>query len=484
MQIVPAIDISNKKVVRLRQGDPTSVTAYGDDPLDFIRSYYEAGYRNLHLVDIDAALGESDLSLQSVVRQCTTQYPELNLQIGGGIRSLPQMQNLFAAGASKLVFGSLLFKDPAIVEEAMLLWGPERIIASLDVREEMVQISGWTEQTAFSIDRALLEVEKMGLSRVLITDIDRDGMACGPNIALYARLMSSFPTVLITASGGVRSSEDLRNLEDAGCSATVVGRAFLERTIPRIPRMPIRIIPCLDVADGRVVKGIGFQNLRDAGDPVECAQNYSSQGADELVFLDITATNENRSTQVDLVSRIADAINIPFTIGGGIRSICDAKELLAAGADKISINSAAVRSPSLIDDIASELGSANLVCAVDVKRVGDTWRVLINGGREDANCDALPWIEEVADRGAGELLITSYDRDGTGEGFDCEFLKEVRARVSIPIIASGGAGSLQNFVDGAAQADALLAASVFHFGTFSIADVKSALSFASYPVRL
>ncbi|MDO8648766.1 MAG: imidazole glycerol phosphate synthase subunit HisF [Candidatus Peregrinibacteria bacterium] len=250
--------------------------------------------------------------------------------------------------------------------------------------------------------------------------------------------------------------------------------------------LAVRVIPCLDIMGERVVKGTSFQNLRDAGDPVELAKRYCEEGADELVFLDITASAESRETAYALAERVADAVNIPFTIGGGIRSVDDARRILIAGADKVSVNSAAVSDPSLLSAIASELGSANTVCAIDARRKGDRWTVLVRGGRDDANIDAIKWAEEAVKRGAGELLVTSFDRDGTGEGFDTELLSQIKQRVSVPIIASGGAGTLDSFIaavhDGGA--DAVLAASVFHFGTFSIRDVKTALASASIPIRL
>jgi cyclase len=241
----------------------------------------------------------------------------------------------------------------------------------------------------------------------------------------------------------------------------------------------------LDVTDGRVVKGTNFEGLRDAGDPVELAKRYCAQRADELVFLDITATSDRRRTVAELAARVAEAVNIPFTIGGGVRSVQDARTLLDAGADKVAVNSAAVADPSLLEAMARDLGSANLVCAIDARRKGDGWTVLVRGGRDDARIDAVAWAQAAVERGAGELLVTSHDRDGTGAGFDTTLLSEIKRRVSVPVIASGGGGSLDSFVEAVrdGKADAVLAASVFHFGVFSIRDVKLALENASFPVR-
>jgi imidazole glycerol-phosphate synthase subunit HisF len=247
-----------------------------------------------------------------------------------------------------------------------------------------------------------------------------------------------------------------------------------------------RIIPCLDVKEGRVVKGVHFVGLQDAGDPVELGGRYYREGADELVFLDITATVEARKTMREWVRQVADSIFIPFTVGGGISSLSQMRELLRAGADKISINSAAVRDPSLIGRGAETFGSQCIVLAVDAKRTGDRWTVFVGGGRWSTDRDALQWIEEGEGRGAGEILLTSMDRDGTRDGYDLELLGEVAARVRIPVIASGGAGSPAHLLEGltVGRADAVLAASIFHYGQYSVAEVKSYLADNGVCVRL
>ncbi len=249
--------------------------------------------------------------------------------------------------------------------------------------------------------------------------------------------------------------------------------------------LKLRVIPCLDVKDGRVVKGVNFVSLRDAGDPVEQAALYDAAGADELTFLDITASHENRDTILDVVSRTAARVFLPLTVGGGIRAVEDMRRLLLAGADKCSINSAAVARPALVAEAAQKFGSQCVVVAVDAKRTGDTWHVFTHGGRRDTGMDVIAWCRQVVALGAGEILLTSMDRDGTGQGFDLALLQRVCAAVRVPVVASGGVGSLQHFVEGAqAGATGLLAASVFHFGTFTIAQVKHALGQAGLPVRL
>ena len=247
-----------------------------------------------------------------------------------------------------------------------------------------------------------------------------------------------------------------------------------------------RIIPCLDIKNGRTVKGVNFIGLRDAGDPVELAERYSNEGADELVFLDITATNEKRKTLVPLVRDIARHLRIPFTVGGGIQSVDEIEALLHAGADKVSLNSSIVRNPGLITEAADRFGSQCIVAAVDAKRNDESWNVFINAGQKDTGLDAIEWCQEVAKRGAGEILLTSMDRDGTKEGFDNELLSKISAVVSIPLIASGGAGSVQHCIEAITEghSDAVLAASIFHFREIEIMDLKQAMHEAGIPVRL
>ncbi|MDK8880696.1 imidazole glycerol phosphate synthase subunit HisF [Corynebacterium striatum] len=251
--------------------------------------------------------------------------------------------------------------------------------------------------------------------------------------------------------------------------------------------LAVRVIPCLDVDNGRVVKGVNFENLRDAGDPVELAARYDELGADELTFLDVSASKDGRGTMIDVVKRTADQVFIPLTVGGGVRSVSDVRELLRAGADKVSVNSSAIARPELLRELADVFGSQCIVLSVDARRCAEQpsgFEVTTHGGTKSAGLDTIEWAVRGAELGVGEILLNSMDGDGTKAGFDIELIEKVRAAVNIPVIASGGAGKAEHFPPAvAAGADAVLAASIFHFGEVSIAEVKDALAEASYEVR-
>ncbi len=247
----------------------------------------------------------------------------------------------------------------------------------------------------------------------------------------------------------------------------------------------IRVVPCLDVKAGRVVKGVNFVGLRDAGDPAELAARYDAEGADEVIFLDITASSDARDTLLDAVRRTADRVFIPLTVGGGVRSVEDARILLRAGADKVSLNTAAVARPQLVAEVSAEFGAQCTVVAIDARRTQEGWEVFTHGGRTPTGLDAVVWAKEVVALGAGEILLTSMDRDGTRDGFDLQLTRAVSDAVGVPVVASGGVGTLQHLVDGvvAGGADAVLAASIFHFGEHTVAEAKEVLAAAGLVVR-
>ena len=246
-----------------------------------------------------------------------------------------------------------------------------------------------------------------------------------------------------------------------------------------------RIIPCLDVTNGRVVKGVNFVDLIDAGDPVEIAKKYNDQGADELTFLDITASSDNRDLILGIIERVAEQVFIPLTVGGGVRAVNDVRRLLNAGADKVSINTAAINNPSLVSNAADRFGSQCIVVAIDAKKTGDDWEIFTHGGRNPTGLNAISWAKEMVRRGAGELLITSMDKDGTKSGFDNELNAAISSEVDVPIIASGGVGNLDHLVDGIIEgkADAVLAASIFHFGEYTITEAKNHMRHKKIEVR-
>jgi cyclase len=329
--------------------------------------------------------------------------------------------------------------------------------------------------------------------RVIVTDISKDGLLKGPNFELTGQFISAgFQTI---AAGGVSSLKDLEELNKLGAFGAIVGKAMYEKKIDLQKakqavayknNLAKRIIPCMDVKNGRVVKGTHFQNLLDAGDPVALGKRYSESGADELVFLDITATLENRKTLCAFVSRIAKEISIPFSVGGGVSSIEDIKALLTAGADKVCIGSAAVTDANFVKRVVEYFGSQCIVVSVDAKKYKEGWRVYIKGGSENTGIDAKEFCARMEQCGAGELLVNSLDRDGTKTGFDIALLRAITQRVNIPVIASSGAGKAEDFLEvfQKAKVDAVLGASVFHSQEINIFELKNFLFNNNIPIRL
>ena len=474
IELVPAIDILDGKCVRLTKGDYARQTTYNDNPVEVARTFERMGFTRLHVVDLDGARSRHIVNVEAL--RAIAENTRLFIDFGGGIKSDDDLEQAFAAGARMVTVGSIAVSKPDLFMKWLDRYGAERFILGADVRDGRIAVNGWKEDSQEELIPFLRRYVERGVRNVLCTDISKDGMLEGPAIDLYRSVMEAFPQLHLIASGGVSSNDDIARLDKAGIPSVVFGKAFYEGRLA-FESMAKRIIPCLDVKDGMTVKGTNFVNLRAAGDPVELGKAYSQAGADELVFLDITASHEGRKTFTDMVSRVASEINIPFTVGGGINELSDVDRLLGAGADKVSVNSAALRYPELIDQITSRYGSQVCVCAIDARLDADGWHCYVKGGRERTERGLFEWAHEVEQRGAGEILFTSMNHDGVKNGYANDALARLAEELTIPVIASGGAGTKEHFRDAfvVGKADAALAASVFHFGEIPIPDLKEYL---------
>ena len=486
MELIPALDLLQGNAVRLQRGDFALVTRYGHaaavlDGLDLPRG------TRLHIVDLEASRRGEPVEVDAVRALAAR---DLRVQVGGGVRSLDTARTWFDCGAERIVVGTAAAESPSLLAALVEQFGPERILPAVDVREGVVRVAGWERGAREPFAVILRRIETLGVPEVLVTDISRDGVMRGPSLALY-REMRSLTGMRIIASGGVASAGDIVSLARLpNVSGCVIGKALLDRRIElseAVARLatadaiPVRVIPCLDVRDGRVVKGVNFAALRDSGDPVACAERYEREGADEIVTLDVSATDAGRATALDTVRRIADSLFIPLTVGGGVRTVGDFRAALRAGADRVAINTAAVRNPQLIADCAREFGVQAVVVSCDARGRD----VVVRSGLESARLDVVDWCKRAEALGAGEILLTSVDRDGTNTGFDLELLRDVTATVKISVIASGGAGKVEHFRDAVEEggAQAVLAASLFHDMRLSIGEVKRFLAEEGIPVR-
>jgi cyclase len=490
MQLIPSLDLLGGRVVRLERGDFATARDYGD-PAEVLRDLRAPSGSRLHVVDLEGSRTGRPV-VTSIVRRLAAEG--LDLQVGGGIRTLDDARQWFDCGAARVVVGTVAAENPALLASLVSTFGAERVIPAVDVRDEVVRTSGWERNADIPLSRVFAHIERLGIVEALVTDISRDGLLRGPSFELYRRLRD-ITSVRVIASGGVTTISDLLSLSRLeNVSACVVGRAMLERRIDladatarlAVPNtLPERVIPCLDVRDGRVVKGVAFEQIRDAGDPAECAVRYEEEGADELVMLDISATDRGASTAIETVRRVAGSIFIPLTVGGGVRTLEDFRRLLQAGADRVALNSAALHRPELIRECASEFGAQAVVVACDARRQGDGWKAAARGGRVITERSAIAWCAEAEALGAGEILLTSVDRDGTGDGFDLDLLRAVTSRLQIGVIASGGAGRPEHFRDAieSGGARAVLAASLFHDRRLAIADLKTYLQREGMSIR-
>ncbi|HEY0156325.1 MAG TPA: imidazole glycerol phosphate synthase subunit HisF [Thermoanaerobaculia bacterium] len=482
MELIPSLDLLNGRVVRLTHGDFETARTYGEpeavlDALDVPRG------TRLHVVDLEASRSGRPIET-NVVRRLAMR--DLIVQVGGGIRSLDDARRWLDCGAERIVVGTVAAESPALLASLIDAFGANRIVPAVDVRDGVVRTDGWSRASATPLAEVFARIEALGIEEALVTDISRDGVLRGPSFALY-RELRALTRVRLIASGGVSTRSDLVSLSRlSNVSGCVIGRALLEGRLslanaPVAKTIPERVIPCLDVRDGRVVKGVSFEHIRDAGDPVECAMRYEAEGADELVLLDISATDRAASTALDTVRRVAESLFISLTVGGGVRTLDDFRALLRAGADRVAINTAALRRPELIRECAEEFGVQAVVLSCDARGGFAT----VRGGRELTDVNASEWCARAEELGAGEILLTSVDRDGTSSGFDLELLRAVTSRLTIGVIASGGAGTLAHFRDAieSGGARAVLAASLFHDRLLSVGEVKQYLAAEGIPIR-
>lgn len=487
-EVIPSIDILGGDVVRLLRGDYERVTRYGGASEVVARWSAPAGTR-IHVVDLEGAR-DGRFRLAALVRELSSRYA---VQVGGGLRSVDEAAAAIDAGASKVVIGTMAVREPEALRALAGRVGGERVVVALDLLDGRIRISGWTESAGVAPAEALRSIETASVREILVTDISRDGAMSGPSFELY-RELSGLTSLRILASGGVSRAADVTSLARGGAvSGVIFGRALQEGIVTYgeavaavdAHRLPVRIVPCLDVRGGRVVKGTRFVNIRDAGDPVECVRRYEDEGADEIVVLDISATAEERATSMETVRRIANELFIPLTVGGGVRSVESFRSLLRAGADRVAINTAAVDDPRLIARCAEEFGVQAVVLACDAKRTGKGWEVITRSGSTGTGLDAIEWCRRAAELGAGEILLTSVDGDGTADGYDNELLRKVTGTIDVPVIASGGAGRLEHFREAieSGGASAVLAASLFHDMKMTIGEVKDFLETSGIEVR-
>ena len=485
MELIPSLDLLDSQVVRLTRGDFGTARVYGEPEAVLDGLDVPPGTR-LHIVDLEAARTGRPTEMNVVSRLARR---DLIVQVGGGIRSLDDARRWLGCGASRIVVGTVAANSPALLAALVETFGAQRIVPAVDLRDGVVRVDGWERDANASLRDIFTRIETLGIEEALVTDIACDGVMRGPSFALY-RELKAMTSVKIIASGGVSTRSDLVSLSRLGnVSAAVIGKALLERRLrltdgPASDAIPERVIPCLDVRRGRVVKGVSFENMRDAGDPVECARRYEAEGADELVILDIDSgrdSGRDSGTDRDTIRNVAEALFIPLTVGGGVRNVEDFRTLLRAGADRVAINTAALLRPELIRECASEFGVQAVVVSCDAKGGFAT----IRGGREVTEVDAIEWCRRAEELGAGEILLTSVDRDGTGSGFDIDLLRSVTSVVKIGVIASGGAGRVEHFSEGieAGGARAVLAASLFHDRVLTVKDVKRHLAAEGIPVR-
>ena len=500
----PCIDIHDGQVKQiigstLMNGLQTNfVSQYS--PSFFAEKYKKDGLLGGHIVMLDCSPETEKVTIEAL------QIFPKGLHIGGGITE-KNAQKFLDAGASKVIVSSYIFKDGKLNIEKLKklseIVGKERLVLDLSCRKKndsyIVVTDKWETFTNLEISKETVEMLEKFVSEFLVHGVDQEGKQSGIEESLIC-ILAECCTLPVVYAGGVQNREDIELINKLGKGKIdfTVGSALdlfggdlsYKKIVEKNCNfsLPIRIIPCLDVKNGRTVKGVNFVDFQDVGDPVELGKFYSDEGADELVFLDIGATLENRKTFTELVERIAKEINIPFTVGGGIQTIDDISTLLRCGADKVSLGSVVVKNPELVSIAAEQFGSQCVVISVDAKRrkEGAGWEIYIKGGTENTGLDAIEFSKKMCELGAGELLVNSLDRDGTKSGYDNELLRSITEVVNIPVIASSGVGKMEDFVDGVkkGKVSAVLAATLFHFGEMRICEVKEFMQENGGPVRL
>lgn len=491
MLIIPAIDILGGKCVRLYNGDFKNSKVYFNDVTEVAKRFEEGGAKFLHIIDLDGAK-KGTTKNQKIILEIAKNV-KMPVQVGGGIRSYSDAKKYLNNGIYRIILSTVAIKDPFLIKKIIQEYGSDRIAVSLDVFNEKIAIKGWLEKTDKSVFDVLDELKEFNIRNFIVTDISKDGALKGPNFDIIKKIIKNGFNVIV--AGGISDINDLIKLEKIGANGAIIGKAIYENKINLsqacklfIPKNSLtkRIIPCMDVCNGMVVKGINFKNLKNISDPAVLGKFYSDSGADELVFLDITATVEKRKTLIDLIKKIAKNVYIPFTVGGGIKTLDDIRALLNAGADKIAICSEAIKRPKFVKLAAKQFGSQCIVISLDCKKDGDKWKLYIKGGRESTEIDAIKFAKKMEKFGAGELLVNSLDRDGTKGGYDIELLKKISESVNIPVIASSGAGEKEDFLETFKECnvDAVLAASVFHYNEISVGELKKYLNLNNINVRI
>ena len=495
MIIIPAIDIFDGKCVRLTQGDFSRIKTYNENPIAVAQEFEKQGAQCLHIIDLEGAKERRPMNKEIIL--AIAKAVQIPVQVGGGIRSYDDAKVYLENGVNRIIISSIVIENPKMLQKLVEEFGSSKIVFSLDIRNGQFASSGWKDLEKKSVIEIVKFIKTIGIKTIIVTDITKDGMLEGPNFALMRQMLKE--KLEIITAGGVSSIPDLLELKKIGVKSVIVGKALYEGKIDLqeainltkpVSNLTKRIIPCLDVKDGKVIKGIRFRDHVVLGDIVELAKRYSDEGADELVFYDITASTEARTVSIDWVKKVSQVINIPFCVAGGITSVEDARKILQSGADKISINSPALQNPDLINNLVKEFGSQAVVVGIDSLKEGDDYFVKQYTGdpskTQPTKWRTFDWALEAQKRGAGEIVLNCMNQDGTRKGYDIDQLNILSKLLTIPVVASGGAGSAEDFVEvfKETDVDAALAASIFHVGRISILDLKEIFKKNDIQIRL